>query len=397
MNARAVALTALREWRRGRQFADTIIQGLLAESTLQGSDRGFATELFYGVLRNLSLLDFWTDMLRSGPLDHASRDVLRLGFYQIFLLQTPQHAAVFETVELSGRRNRGLINGVLRAALRREKELRTAAESAPLSIRFSHPEFLIERWKNNFGADNATLLCQWNNQPAPIYARVNRLRNERKEKFLRLNEISTDAIARGEYYIQDPSTAVACELLDPQPNETILDACAAPGGKSAYIAELMANSGTLFACDRDSPRINLLNENLKRLGVANTTVVRQDWKDSSIAPELRDRKFDRVLVDAPCTNTGVMRRRVDVRWRLRPEDFTRMPEQQLVILRAVLPFLKSGGALVYSTCSIEAEENELVVRHLLEKFPNLRLEETRSILPWRDDLDGAFAAKFLHS
>ncbi|MDQ6939229.1 MAG: methyltransferase domain-containing protein [Verrucomicrobiota bacterium] len=397
MNARAVALTALREWRRGRQFADAIIQGLLAESPLQGSDRGFATELFYGALRNLSLLDFWIDLLRSGPLDHASRDLLRLGFYQIFLLETPQHAAVFETVELSGRRNRGLINGVLRTALRRQDELRVAAESAPPAIRFSHPEFLIERWRNNFGAGNTTLLCQWNNQPAPIYARVNRLRVASSEKFLRLDEISTDAIARGEYYIQDPSTAVACELLDPQPNETILDACAAPGGKSVYIAELMANSGTLVACDRDPPRLNLLKENLERLGVANATVVKQDWKDSSIELELRDRKFDRILVDAPCTNTGVMRRRVDVRWRLRPDDFARMPEQQLFILRAVLPFLKSSGTLVYSTCSIEAEENEQVVRRLLDKFPNLHLDETRSILPWRDHLDGAFAAKFLHS
>ncbi len=397
MNARAVALTALREWRRGRQFADAIIKGLLAESPLQGSDRGFATELFYGALRNLSLLDFWIDLLRSGPLDHASRDLLRLGFYQIFLLQTPQHAAVFETVELGGRRNRGLINGVLRAALRRQTELRAAAECAPLTTRFSHPDFLIERWRNNFGTDNATLLCQWNNQPAPIYARINRLRNARTEKFLQLDEISTDAIARGEYYIQDPSTAVACELLHPQPNETILDACAAPGGKSAYIAELMANSGTLFACDRDSPRINLLKENLKQLGVVNTRVVRQDWNEGAIALELRDRKFDRILVDAPCTNTGVMRRRVDVRWRLRADDFTRMPEQQLVILRAVLPRLKPGGALVYSTCSIEEEENEQVVRRLLAEFPGLRLQEERSILPWRDHLDGAFAAKFLHS
>ena len=397
MNARAVALTALREWRRGREFADAIIQRLLAESTLQGSDRGFATELFYGALRNLALLDFWIDLVRSGPLDYASRDLLRLGFYQIFLLETPRHAAVFETVELSGHRNRGLINGVLRAALRREKELHAALESAPLATRFSHPEFLIDRWRTNFGADNTTLLCQWNNQPAPIYARVNRLRNASGENFLQLNEISSAALARGEYYIQDPSTAVACELLEPQPNETILDACAAPGGKSAYIAELMANSGTLFASDRDAGRLHLLKENLNRLGVRNATIVRQDWQENSIAPELRDRKFDRILVDAPCTNTGVMRRRVDVRWRLRPDDFARMPEQQLVILRAVLPLLKPGGALVYSTCSIEAEENEQVVRRLLEEFPSFRLQEMRSVLPWLDHFDGAFAAKFLHS
>src|SRR5450755_4302233 len=150
MNARAVAFAALVEWRRGRQFADAIIQRLLAGSSLHGADRGFATELFYGVLRNLTLLDFWINFLRSSALDHASRDLLRLGFYQIFLLRTSGHAAVFETVELSGRRNRGLINGVLRTALRREDELRAAAETAPLFTQLSHPEFLLERWHTAF-------------------------------------------------------------------------------------------------------------------------------------------------------------------------------------------------------------------------------------------------------
>ncbi|MGZ5023375.1 MAG: 16S rRNA (cytosine(967)-C(5))-methyltransferase RsmB [Chthoniobacterales bacterium] len=404
MNARAVALAALNEWRRGRQFADTILQRLLGQHSLGESDRAFATELFYGVLRNLTLLDFWIDHLREAALDHASRDLLRLGLYQIFLLQTPQHAAVFETVELSGRRNRGLINGVLRAALRRQEELRAAAETAPLATRCSHPEFLIERWTTAFDAEAVAALCDWNNQPAPLYARVNRLRGKPeafsnaepipgKENFVHLKEIPTDALARGDCYIQDPSTALACELLDPQPNESILDACAAPGGKSAYVAELMENRGELVACDRDPARLHLLRENLDRLGVTNTAVVRQDWRDQPLSLELRERKFDRILIDAPCTNTGVMRRRVDVRWRLRPDDFAHMPREQLAILRAVLPLLNPGGVLVYSTCSIDAEENENVVRCALEEFPDLRLEEQKSVLPWRDHFDGAFAAR----
>ncbi|MGZ5537394.1 MAG: 16S rRNA (cytosine(967)-C(5))-methyltransferase RsmB, partial [Chthoniobacterales bacterium] len=115
--------------------------------------------------------------------------------------------------------------------------------------------------------------------------------------------------------------------------------------------------------------------------------------DGSLSPDLHDRKFDRILIDAPCTNTGVMRRRVDVRWRLRPDDFVQMPREQLAILRAVLPLLKAGGVLVYSTCSIDAEENENVVRRALEEFPDLRLEEQESVLPWRDHFDGAFAAR----
>ncbi len=180
-SARGVAFAALSEWRRGKGFADSIIQQLLAGDVLSASDRGFATELFYGVLRNLTLLDFWIDRLRSGSLDHASRDLLRLGLYQLFHLRTPGHAAIFETVELAGRKNRSLINGVLRTALRNFIDLETAAETEPIATRFSHPQFLIERWTDHYGADAAAALCAWNNQPAPLYARINRAEDFHRE------------------------------------------------------------------------------------------------------------------------------------------------------------------------------------------------------------------------
>ncbi len=398
MTARALALQALADWRQGREFADVIIQRSLGGSGLGKSDRAFANELFYGIIRNLSLLDFWIDRTRSEALDHESRDLLRLGFYQLFILRTASHAAVFETVELSRRRNRGLVNGVLRAALRREDELRAAAEAQPLAIRASHPGFLIERWKNAFGADAASALCHWNNEPAPIYARLNNLHESElnfgehvfgREDFVRVTDIPLDSLARGECYIQDPSTALSCELLDAQPDDAVLDACAAPGGKTSLIAQAMQNRGQLLACDREPSRVTLLGENLRRLGV-NATVLQHDWKTgvSKIATT-----FDRILVDAPCTNTGVIRRRVDVRWRLTSDDFTRLPLEQLAILRAVAPLLKAGGVLVYSTCSLEAEENEEVVRRALSEFPFLRLESQQAILPFRDGFDGAFAAK----
>src|SRR5215212_2523881 len=176
MNARALALEALARWRHGKEFADAIVQVLLSKNTLGGSDRGFATELFYGVLRNLTLLDFWIEQLRSGSIDHDSRDLLRLGLYQIFLLGTPAHAAVFETVELSARRRRPLINGVLRAAARRADELKELSAAADLTTRCSHPRFIVERWQEAYGAEAAAALCAWDNQPALIYARVNQLR-----------------------------------------------------------------------------------------------------------------------------------------------------------------------------------------------------------------------------
>ncbi|MEO5722386.1 MAG: 16S rRNA (cytosine(967)-C(5))-methyltransferase RsmB [Chthoniobacterales bacterium] len=410
MTARGLAFAALREWRTGRRFADAILQERLRDSPLSGADRAFATELFYGVLRNLTLLDFWIGLLRSGALDVTSRDLLRLGLYQIFILRTPGHAAVFETVALASARRRSLSNGVLRTAQRRFAELEAAARAAPLGTRKSHPQFLIDRWSQTFGHEAAIAFCEWNNQPAPVYARINPLRISREQflrdqpsseplpeipAFVRLAQIPLEALTRGECYIQDPSTRLACELLDPQPSDDVLDACAAPGGKTAYLAALMQNRGTLIACDRDSTRVQILRENLEGLGVANAQTFQHDWSNGPAFSDHVPSTFDRILLDAPCTNTGVMRRRVDVRWRLRPADFVRMQSEQLRILRTLVLLLKVGGSLVYSTCSTESEENEQVVARALAEFPFLALAEQKTVLPFRDGFDGAFAARLI--
>ncbi len=410
-SARALALNALREWRRGEQFADVVLARLLRSSDLNSPDRAFATELFYGLLRNLTLLDFWIAILRSGHLDHDSRDLLRLGLYQLFLLQTPEHAAVYETVHLAGAKTRSLVNAVLRTALRRKEELLENTNRQDLSIRSSHPQFLIGRWIQNFGAENTAAVCDWNNRPASIYGRINRLKISDEdflsahpdaeklshpENFVFLRTIPSDALAAGDCYIQDPGTAAACLLLDAKPGERVLDACAAPGGKTAYLAELMQNQGTLMACDRDEDRIRTLQDNLERLGVGIARFARHDWTSSQPLPEEAGiSSFDRILVDAPCSNTGVMRRRVDLRWRLAAKDFLRMREEQLRILRATIPLLRTGGALVYSTCSIEPEENEEVVKAITQEFPFLKLAGQVSLLPFRDKLDGAYAAKLI--
>jgi len=408
LSARALALTALREWRLGQQFADAVLARLLRSSDLPAPDRAFTTELFYGVLRNLTLLDNWIAELRSGRLDHDARDLLRLGLYQLFLLQTAEHAAVFETVELAAAKTRSLVNAVLRSALRKKAELLEKARTLELNVRTSHPQFLIERWRKNFGAENTAALCDWNNQPAPIYARINQLKVSVEEflskhsdieplphpkNFVRLTKIPSEMLTAGHCYIQDPSTAAACVLLDPKPGERVLDACAAPGGKTAYIAELMKNDGLILACDRDAGRLRTLHDNLERLGVGIAQCEQHDW--ASGTPPPNDKAFDRLLVDAPCSNTGVMRRRVDVRWRLTAKDFRRMQDEQLRILRATIPVLKPGGVLVYSTCSIEPEENEEVVRLVIREFPFLKLLDQVSLLPFRDRVDGAFAAKLV--
>jgi 16S rRNA (cytosine967-C5)-methyltransferase len=406
-SSRHLALAALEEWRAGKKFADAILGERLRASGLDAADRAFATELFYGVIRNLTLLDFWIAELRSSHLDHASRDLLRLGLYQLFLLQTPEHAAIYETVESANRRNRGLVNGVLRNAVRRKLELVEAAQTQDLAVRRSHPQFLLDRWTNNFGAEQTEALCEWNNRPAPIYARINRLKisdadfvarygdieqSASAPNFVRMANVPGEALAAGHCYIQDPSTAAACSLLDPRPGQRVLDACAAPGGKSGYIAELMRNDGFILSCDRDARRVATLRENLERLGVV---IAQCQQHDGLAGVASADKAFDRILVDAPCSNTGVMRRRIDVRWRLTPEDFPRMAKEQFEIVRATIPLLKPGGALVYSTCSIEPEENEGVVARILSSFPFLELVDQVSLLPFRDGFDGAFAARLV--
>ena len=332
LSARRIALKALRTWRNERRFADSIVSVLLTKADLIDSDRAFAFELFYGVLRNLTLLDFWIGCLRSSQIDPSLRDILRLGLYQLFLLKTAQHAAVHETVELASVRKRTIVNGILRAASRRRNELLTCADAQPLFVRTSHPQFLVERWQQNFGDLHAEELCAWNNLAAPIYARINLLRIDRAEylqlytdsyalpdypNFVRVSSIPSVALADGHCYIQDPSTTIACRLLDPKPGERILDACAAPGGKTSYIAQLMKNRGTIVACDREVERLQIVKENMARLGVEIVNTFEHDWTRNRLPPEIASMApFDRILIDAPCSNTGVMRRRVDARWRL---------------------------------------------------------------------------------
>jgi len=413
LSARQIALKALRTWRNGKCFADSIITELLANTELTPSDRAFALELFYGVVRNLTLLDFWIGCLRVSRIESDLRDILRLGLYQLFLLKTAEHAAVHETVSLAPKRQRSIVNAMLRGAARRANELIARAHAQPLFVRTSHPQFLVERWEHYFGAEHAEELCEWNNVPAPVYARINLLRIGRKEflrtypesrpvpdnpNFVQVHSLPSNALERGHCYIQDPSTTIACQLLDPKPGERILDACAAPGGKAGYVAQLMENLGTIVACDRDLARLEILKENMARLGVGIVQILRHDWTHGCVPPKIASvAPFDCVLIDAPCTNTGVMRRRVDLKWRLRRTDFNRMHQRQIEIVRGLFPLLKPKGALVYSTCSLEPEENEEVVRRILAEAPALRLEAERDSLPFRDGLDGAFAAKLIRT
>lgn len=408
-NSRTACVQALQRWETSTVFADEVLHEALGSSKFNVFDRAFLTETFYGILRHRSALDFLIRQLRDTDLDLQTRQVLRLGFYQIFWMRIPHHAAVNETVNLAGRA-RGLVNALLRRAIREKGMLDEQLAAAPPAIRYSHPEFLIRRWERQFTPEGAARLCQWNNTPAEIYVRANGLKVTPGELLrasaaqgaepaaahplaIKVRQIPYQWLVQGLCYVQDPSTLMAVELLGPKPGETVLDACAAPGGKTSYIAELMGDVGRVVACDSSRPRLERLQENLERLNVTHAELRRVDWLARPIPFE--PESFDRILVDAPCSNTGVIRRRVDVRWRLTPNDFEQMPGRQRRILEAVIPLLKPGGTLVYSTCSLEPEEDEQVAEAVAREIPGIALVEMRRCEPHRDAIDGAFAAKFV--
>lgn len=397
---RRAAVSILRAWTKGHAYAENLIERHASRNDLSSADRALLNAIVLGVLRNLRLLDHWIGQLRKGKLDDETRDILRVGLCQLLILELPDHAAVFETVELGKSAGRGLINAVMRRAAATKKKLLDLSEVPP-AVACSHPDWLLKRWSKAFGKQEAIALMDFNNQPAPVVARINPLATgsadlqtgpDLPDGFFQIEgPIPNQLLASGAIYIQDPATRHCVELLDPQPGERVLDACAAPGGKAFLIAVAQGGGKDLVCTDSNEKRLPRLRENLERLHIKDTVVECHDW--STPAPAKWHGAFDAILLDVPCSNTGVFRRRVDVRWRLKPSDITALTKLQRQIIENALPCLKPGGRLVYSTCSIEAEENAGLIDALLAEHPELTLEASHQALPQRDGTDGAFAAR----
>ena len=369
VNARETVFELLMAWKRTRRDADELPE----------EPDPFVQELFYGCIRQQLALHFMIPAERRPR--RAVETILEIGLYQLHFMRVPAHAAVHETVELAKKHVSPGEAKFVNAVLRNPRPL----EEAEPWVRLSHPRWLWER--------HGDAWCEWNNTPPPVYVRGGKPWPGVLEptSFHPLCYRVVDAqkffAAPGTYYVQDPSTLIAVDVLDPQPGESVLDMCAAPGGKTTYIAEKMQNRGEIIAADSSNIRLGLVTENCRRLGVKIVTVTRHP----------PDKEFDRVLVDAPCSNTGVVRRRVDLRWRIREEEIARLATLQSKLLSAAGNLTKPGGVLVYSTCSLEPEENERVVEQFLRGHPEFKLEATRSTFPPRDGVDGAFVARFRKS
>jgi 16S rRNA (cytosine967-C5)-methyltransferase len=400
-HVRQAAVSALRAWAKGQDYAESLIERHAQRRKLSTQDRHLLQAILFGVLRHRRLLDHWISKLRHGKVDPETRDILRVGLCQLLILGIPDHAAVNETVEAGKASVRSLINAVLRRAVTSRKRLMDELDDLPPVVIHSHPDWLFNRWRQAFGKNETIALMVWNNQPAKTFFRTNPLVPAPESLpgtpladapgYYELDgPLPTALLASGAVYIQDPATRHAVNLLDPKPGERILDACAAPGGKAFLIAAAMGSADHLVCTDSNEKRLPRLKENLARLHAGNAEVAVHDWTQP--APAAWHGAFDGILLDVPCSNTGVIRRRVDVRWRLQAPDIPRIAETQRKILENAVPCLKPGGRIVYSTCSIENAENEELVAAFLTDHAGLALHATASALPFRDGTDGAYAA-----
>jgi 16S rRNA (cytosine967-C5)-methyltransferase len=418
-SARAVALAVLADSVKADEGVDVLLDRALARSSLDSRDRALAMELTYGVLRRLATIDWRLEPLLDKPLPRLPilvQMILRLGAYQIIYLdRIPHSAAVNESVQLAKQRVKtlgrdwgGFVNAVLRSLLRSPvlpwPTVETDAARA-LSVRYSIPEWLSQRWIDRLGVTRAEVAAEAASAIPPVTLRTNQMKTTRDALLATLHAVGLKARAtevspigiiledggtvpslpgfqEGAFYVEDEAAQLIPPLLDPQPGEVVLDACAAPGGKTTHLALLMQNRGVVYAVDRKAERLEWLRDNCRRLGIEIVTPVVGDIRQpntwSNVAPA-QDGCFDRILVDAPCSGLGVLRRHPEAKWRKDSQAFARHQAHQRQILDAVVPRLRAGGVLVYSTCSTEPEENEDVIEQLCRSYAGFRLE---SVAPW---------------
>lgn len=401
---RVQALRLLREWVRS---------GAVPEESADWVEATALTrELVLTTLRNKGLLDGVIHHLSTRPPAAEFRPVLWLGLTQILLLDgIAGHAAVHETLEAAHRLKYpramvGYANGLLRNVQRTRGEVEGWIAGQPVWVRLSHPELLVRRWTEAFGAERAERICLWDQQRARTFAR----RTARgagqavpegleavagvPEMFVLprgLSPASLPGFGEGHWYLQDPSTLLAPGLMEVTPGERVLDACAAPGGKTALLAEALGGGGAgLVALDTHPGRVERLRDNLDRLRLEDVAV-RCGAMEAEAAGG-----FDAVLLDVPCSNTGVLQRRVDARWRFTRRSLQEVAAVQAELLDAGAVRVRPGGRMVYSTCSIEPEETTAQVRGWLEGHAGWRLDAEVLRLPGEAESDGAYAARLVH-
>ena len=363
-----------------------------------GADRAFVQDIVYTTIRRIRpLRKILGALMKQWPKGELEA-LLYVGAAQIlYMPDVPDFAAVSETVDAAKACENPsiakVVNGVLRNVIRRREEFEKMIADAPLEERESFPTALVRRWERRFGAENAARLCAWHNAPAETFLARRDGSFVKLERGQRVEDVP--GYADGDFIVQDPGTRLAVELLDPKEGERILDACAAPGGKTVQIGW---RGASVVACEVNPKRRRRLEENLARLKLDIEVIPELPPLPENFQPStLNFKLFHKVLVDAPCSNTGVLRRRPDARWNWNEEKLAALVKLQADILDACASRVAPGGVLVYSTCSNEPEENEEQVTAFLARHSDFSLAESHESIPFESGTDGAFAARLMRN
>lgn len=406
-------------------YSNVALAQILRQEKFSDLDRKFCTELVYGTIKAGASLDWKISQYLSRPLakvDAKILAVLRAGMYQIFFLdRVPNSAAVNESVELSkkfcGIGASKFVNGVLRSAVREphKSDFPTDDGTESLALRTFHPTWLVKLFIEEFGLDATKQLLAFDNTDPPLCLRVNFLKTTREKILDALNKIGMQAeastfapegiICRGHgaldkfqplraglCQVQDESSMTVARLLNPKAGEFVIDACAAPGGKTTHLAELMDNRGRIAAADIYETKLEHVKQNAERLGIK---IIEPLLIDARKLGDKFPAQADKVLVDAPCSGLGVLRRKADLRWKKTPDELKDLPTLQGEILSSAANTLKRGGVLVYSTCTITRRENQEIVEKFLAEHSDFELVEMKTLLPHVTNTDGFFAAKLV--
>ena len=426
-NPRAAALSSLLSWEKKGRYANLEINALLTKSTMSEADRGLYTALVYGVIERAVTLDDVMARLSSRPvrdIDETTRCALRLGFYQLaFMDRIPPHAAVSETVELVPQKAKGFVNALLRSFLRSGCEIPLPPVSDPvqrLSVEFGAPAELCRFWLDRYDISiTRELLASTVRNPA-VTVRVNPLKTTSEALLERMPDAArhplsddmltlshaahiADGIKDGLYFVQDVSSRLCVRVLDPQPGETVIDTCAAPGGKTLSAALDMENSGRLYAFDLHENKLSLIRKTAESMGISILTAAARDAREPD--PALIG-KADRVLCDAPCSGLGVIGKKPDIKYK--PiSSIEGLPAVQYDVLCGAAQYVRPGGVLVYSTCTLNPDENEQIAQRFLNSHPEFAAapfdlgaagastDGMRTFYPHTDGCDGFFIAKMI--
>jgi len=427
INSRKIALQIVVQVNEEGAYANLALdKALLAYPDLDRRDRGLITEIVYGSVKYRGRLDYLLNQYAQTKVNKMNiwvRNILRTALYQmLFLDKIPVSAAVDEAVRLAKEKGpKGsdkFVNAVLRNIERNRENLTYPHKGKQpvqyLSVWYSFPQWLIERMVKQYGVKQTELLCQYFNEPAPLWIRTNTLKINRTELQQQLNELGLttvisennaeglkltqgvnlhqlDLFQQGYFTVQDESSMLVAGTAAPQRHQKVLDICSAPDEKTTHMAELMQNTGEITACDIHEHRLSLIEENCQRLGINNVQTVLQDGL--LLHERFAAETFDVVLVDAPCSGLGVLGRRPDSRWSKRAGDIQELAAIQKGILAEAAVLVKQGGTLVYSTCTIVPEENGQQVADFLAAHPDYSLEHEKQYLPFVDNMDGFYIAR----